>query len=77
MMALARPILLLWPSYCRVTTYLCLYLKDFVERQWGPRLTQRAAVDRNSLQDFATRYCAFPLPKAQPPKRTKEAVLAM
>lgn len=42
--------------------------------------SHRAAVDRNNLQDFASCYCAFSFPKAQPqwrPKRTKEAVLAM
>lgn len=46
----------------------------------GDHHSQRAAIDRNSLLDFATCYCAFSFPKAQPPrrpKRTKAAVLAM
>lgn len=50
--------------------------KDAVREQGS----HRAAVDRNSLQDFASCYCAFSFPKAQPqwrPKRTKGAMLAM
>ena len=72
MMALAWLILFSWPFYCRVTTYLDAQV-ILTNAQWK----QRAAVDRNNLQDFVTCYCTFSFPKAQPPKRTKEAVLAI
>lgn len=76
MMALARPILLCGPLV--QGDYLPMSVsKDFVERQWGPRLTQRLLLKAETVFRTLQPVIVHFHSQGSATKRTKEAVLAM